>query len=81
MRSWEIVHAKYIHQYDNLEAVMVQEDQPFDPASLPEYRRWFQQNGMYSVFSMLSAWEFLKTQSHIPGTYLNGQATCPVVHH
>ncbi|EAZ37700.1 hypothetical protein OsJ_22042 [Oryza sativa Japonica Group] len=48
--DWNKFHAKYVQQYDGIEATIVQEDCPFDAASLKEYRCWFQANGMFAVF-------------------------------
>lgn len=48
--DWNKFHAKYVQQYDGIEATIVQEDCPFDAASLKEYRCWFQANGMFTVF-------------------------------
>lgn len=50
MCDWNKFHAKYVQQYDGIEATIVQEDCPFDAASLKEYRCWFQANGMFAVF-------------------------------
>ena len=52
--NWEEVHAKYVQEYvqeyDHVRVGVAPEDIPFDVASLPDYRHWFQQNGMYTVF-------------------------------
>lgn len=48
--NWEEIHANYVQEYNQVQATVVPEDIPFDIASLPDYRHWFQQNGMYTVF-------------------------------
>uniref|UniRef100_A0A0E0HQW5 Aminotransferase-like plant mobile domain-containing protein n=1 Tax=Oryza nivara TaxID=4536 RepID=A0A0E0HQW5_ORYNI len=49
--DWKKFHAKYVEQYDGADAIIVQEHHPFDPTSLTDYSRWFQENSMYTVFS------------------------------
>ncbi|VAI04107.1 unnamed protein product [Triticum turgidum subsp. durum] len=48
--NWEKVHANYVQEYNRVDARVWPDDIPFDEASLPDYRHWFQQNGMYTVF-------------------------------
>nr|ABA94827.1 hypothetical protein LOC_Os11g40630 [Oryza sativa Japonica Group] len=52
-RDWRKLHAEYVNQYNRIWQSMVDEEQHFDQASLPQYRHWFQQYGMYTVFWML----------------------------
>ncbi|XP_044345808.1 serine/threonine-protein phosphatase 7 long form homolog [Triticum aestivum] len=47
--NWELVHANYVQEYNRVEARVWPEYIHFDVASLPEYRHWFQQNGMYTI--------------------------------
>nr|XP_040258570.1 serine/threonine-protein phosphatase 7 long form homolog [Aegilops tauschii subsp. strangulata] len=48
--NWEEFHTNYVQEYDRIQASVLPEEIPFDVASLPDYRHWFQQNGMYTVF-------------------------------
>ena len=48
--NWEKFHTNYVQEYDRIQASVLPEEIPFDVASLPDYRHWFQQNGMYTVF-------------------------------
>ncbi|KAF6998783.1 hypothetical protein CFC21_014870 [Triticum aestivum] len=48
--NWEEVHANYVQEYNRVDARVWPDDVPFDEPSLPDYRHWFQQNGMYTVF-------------------------------
>ncbi|XP_044406762.1 serine/threonine-protein phosphatase 7 long form homolog [Triticum aestivum] len=50
LHNWEEVHANYVQEYNRVGARVWPDDVPFDEASLPDYRDWFQQNGMYTVF-------------------------------
>ncbi|XBH63516.1 hypothetical protein VPH35_117473 [Triticum aestivum] len=40
----------YVQEYNRVQASVLPEEIPFDVASLPYYRHWFQQNGMCTVF-------------------------------
>lgn len=43
-----MTHAAYIQAWVNPQ--VVQENRPYNIAEYLEYRRWFQHNGMYTVF-------------------------------
>lgn len=79
-RDWRKLHAEYVNQYNRIWQSMVDEEQHFDQASLPQYRHWFQQYGMYTVFWMLGPLKVCGIPSLIHWITSIGPVTCPVVH-
>ena len=46
--DWRIRHARYVEMWDNPE--IIQEEREWDRLTYRDYRRWFQEVGLYTVW-------------------------------
>ena len=46
--DWSRKHARYVRMWDR--PTIIRENRAYDESTYRDYRRWFQQEGLYTVF-------------------------------
>ncbi|CAN6245668.1 unnamed protein product [Urochloa humidicola] len=57
--DWAVKHAEYIKVWQELSLVTVIEERPDDPITRDEYQRWFEQEGMPTLFPITAEAELI----------------------
>lgn len=51
-KNWATVHARFISQWGNLDALIIEESRPYNPNMKDLYKQWFDQVGMCMIFQI-----------------------------